>query len=169
MEMTEQSREIITVIDPRHPLYGQSLRFLGITTKNRLGRCCMVLDHYGHERNIPLGVTDQSPDPVVIAPSPLSVATITSLVRVYSHICPQPGTDREVGEEDGREIPHESRTQAAQLSAKEPTGERALKRSSHSKLTDVGWPFGTPATDGGDNRDQNLPSSGTLLSSTDCK
>ena len=167
--MTEQSREMVTVIDPRHPLYEQSFRFLGITTKNRLGRCCMVLDQYGHERNIPLGVTDQSPDPVVIAPSPLSVATITSLVRVYSHRCPQPGTDMEAGEEDGRETPHESRAQAAQLSTREPTGECTLKRSSHSKLTGVDWPFGTPATDGGDNRDQNLPSAGALLSSTDCK
>ena len=99
MEMTEQSREMVTVIDPRHPLYGQSFRFVGITTKNRVGRCCVVLDHYGHERNIPLGVTDQSPDPVVIAPLPLSGATITSLVRVYSHICPQP----EVGDGDQHE------------------------------------------------------------------
>ncbi len=38
MEMTEQATEIVTVIDPRHPLCGQSFRLLGIAMKNLLGR-----------------------------------------------------------------------------------------------------------------------------------
>jgi hypothetical protein len=169
MAMTEHAPEIVTVIDPRHPLCRQSFRLLGIAMKNQLGRCCVVLDHAGRERNLPIAVTDHSPDPLVIAPFPLTVTTITSLIHVYSHICPQPGTDREVGAEDGREIPHESRVQTAQLSTTEPTGEHTLKCSSHSKLTGMDRPFGTPATDGGDDRDQNLPSAGTVWPSTDRK
>jgi hypothetical protein len=98
---------MVTVIDPRHALYGQSFRLLGIATRNQLGRCCIVLDHADRERNLPVGVTDQSPDPLVIAPFALNVATITSLVHVYSHICPQP----EVGEGDQ----HESRGNDAQI------------------------------------------------------
>jgi hypothetical protein len=109
MEMTEHVHEMVTVIDPRHALYGQSFRLLGVATRNQLGRCCIVLDHAGRERNLPLDVTDQSPDPLITAPFPLNVATITSLVHVYSHICPQPGTDLEVDDGDGREKPHESR------------------------------------------------------------
>ena len=108
MEMTEHTSEIVTVIDPRHPLCGQTFRLLGIAMKNQLGRCCVVLDHAGRERNLPIDVTDQSPDPVIIAPFPLNVATITSLVHDYSHICPQPGTILVGGDGDGREKPHES-------------------------------------------------------------
>ena len=108
MEMTEHTSEIVTVIDPRHPLCGQTFRLLGIAMKNQLGRCCVVLDHAGRERNLPLDVTDQSPDPVIIAPFLLNVATITSLVHVYSHICPQSGTILVGDDGDGREKPRES-------------------------------------------------------------
>jgi hypothetical protein len=107
MEMTEDRREMVTVIDPRHALYGQSFRLLGVAIRSQLGRCCIVLDHAGRERHLPVGVTDQSPDPVVIAPFALNGATITSLVHVYSHICPQP----EVGEGDQ----HESQGNDAQI------------------------------------------------------
>ncbi len=161
MEMTEYEHDIVTVIDPRHPLCGQSFRLLGISMKNQLGRCCVVLDHAGRERNLPIAVTDHSPDPLVIAPFPLTVATITSLLHVYSHICPQPETETEVGEEDGREIPHESRAPTAQPSTMEPADESRLSRSSHSKLTGVDRPLGTRATDGDGNRRQDLPGAGT--------
>jgi hypothetical protein len=147
---------MVTVIDPRHALYGQSFRLLGIGTRNQLGRCCIVLDHAGRERNLPIAVTDQSPDPVIIAPFPLTVATITSLIRVYSHICPQPATETEVGEEDGREISHESRTHTAQPSTMEAAGPSCLSRSPHSKLTGLDRPLGLPATDGDGNRRQDL-------------
>src|SRR5438270_3624388 len=80
MEMTEHASEIVTVIDPRHPLCGQSFRLLGIAMKNQLGRCCVVLDHAGRERNLPIALTDHSPDLLAIAPFPLTVATITSLI-----------------------------------------------------------------------------------------
>src|SRR5438132_10364940 len=161
MEMTEYEHEIVTVIDPRHPLCGQSFRLLGIAMKNQLGRCCVVLDHAGRERNLPIIVTDHSPDPLAIAPFPLTVATIASLIHVYSHICPQPATDLEVGEEDGREIPHESRTQTAQPSTMEPAGESRLSRSPHWKLTGVDRSLATRATDGDGDRRQDLPDAGT--------
>ena len=159
MEMTEHAPEIVMVIDPRHPLCGQSFRLLGIAMKNQLGRCCVVLDHAGRERNLPIGVTDRSPDPLAMAPFPLTVAAITSLIHVYSHICPQPET--EVGEEDGREISHESRTQTALPSTMEPADASRLSRSSHSKLTGVDRPLGTTAADGGGNRRQDLPGTRT--------
>src|SRR5947209_8551889 len=116
MEMTEYEHETVTVIDPRHPLCGQSFRLLGISMKNQLGRCCVVLDPAGRERNLPIAVTDHSSDPLVIAPFPLTVATITSLLHVYSHICPQPETETEVGEEGERKRQHESRATTAKQS-----------------------------------------------------
>ncbi len=163
MEMTEQMHEMVTVIDPRHALYGQSFRLLGIATRNQLGRCCVVLDHAGRERNLPLDVTDQSPDPVTIAPFPLTVATITSLIDVYSHIDPQPGKEirTEVGDEDGREILHGSRARTAPPSTREPADEAGLSGAPHLQLTGVDWPLGTRATDGGDNPHQDLSDAGT--------
>lgn len=159
--MTEHSQETVTVIDPRHPLHRQSFRLLGIAMKNQLGRCCVVLDHAGRERNIPVAVTDHSPDPLVTAPFPLNVATITSLIHVYSHICPQPTTEREVGEVDGREIQHESRSQPTHVSTREPAGEACPRRSPHSKRTDLDRPLGATAADGGSNGRQDMSSSGT--------
>ncbi len=169
MEMTEHVHEMVTVIDPRHALHGQSFRLLGIATRNQLGRCCIVLDHAGRERNLPLDVTDQSPDPVMIAPFPLTVATITSLIHVYSHIGPPSGVDLEVREGDGREKLHESRAQTAQLSTMEPAGERHLKRSSHSKLAGVDRSLRTTTADGGGDRHQDLPSPATSLPTTSCR
>ena len=156
MEMTEQATEIVTVIDPRHPLCGQSFRLLGIAMKNLLGRCCVVLDHAGRERNLPIAVTDHSPDPLTFAPFPLNVATITSLIHVYSHICPQPATDMAVGEEDGREKLHESRSQSTHVFTKEPADESCLRRSPHSQHTGMDRPLGTAAADGGGNGRQDL-------------
>ena len=104
MEITGEADESVTVIDPRHPLYGQSFRLLGITTKQYLGRCCVVLDHASRERNLPLAVTDRSPDPFVIAPLPVDVATIEHLIHVFAQLCPQAGRG-EPGAADARDAP----------------------------------------------------------------
>jgi hypothetical protein len=108
MEITGDVDESVTVIDPRHPLYGQSFRLVGITTKQYLGRCCVVLDHASRERNLPLAVTDRSPDPLVMAPLPVDVATIEHLIHVFAQLCPQAGRG-EPGAADARDAPPASR------------------------------------------------------------
>ena len=142
------------VIDPRHPLCGQSFRLLGITTKQYLGRCCVVLDQASRERNIPLTVTDRSPDPLVIAPYPLTVATIEHLIHVFSHIQPQPAMDR--GEADGRDTPRERREQASQQPAMGLEDGTHLDRSPHLTRAGLDLPLGSAATDGGSHHRQDL-------------
>ena len=164
MEMTEQGFETVTVIDPRHPLCGQSFRLLGIAMKNQLGRCCVVLDHAGRERNLPIAVTDHSSDPLTIAPFPLNVATIMTLIHVYSHICPQSAPELAVGEEDGREKLHESRSQATHVATREGAEEPDLRRSSHSQRPGVDRSLGTTAADGGSDHHQDLSRAGTPTS-----
>jgi hypothetical protein len=78
--------ETVTVVDPRHPLYPQTFRLIGITTKQYLGRCCVVLDQASRERIVPVSVTDRSPDPQTIAPIPLDLASLQDLVLVFTHI-----------------------------------------------------------------------------------
>lgn len=104
MEITGDADAPVTVIDPRHPLYGQSFRLVGIITKQYLGRCCVVLDHASRERNLPLAVTDHSPDPLVVAPLPVDVATIEHLIQVFAQLCPHAGRG-EPGAADARDAP----------------------------------------------------------------
>ncbi len=159
----ESSDELVTVIDPRHPLYRQSFRLIGITTKQYLGRCCVVLDHASRERNIPLAVTDRSPDPLAIASSPLTIATIEGLIHVFSHRDPQPAMARE--EADGRDASGEHRDHTTQQSALGREERTHLNRSSRADRAGLGLPFGSPATNGGSRSRQDLPSSSA--SSTD--
>jgi hypothetical protein len=154
MEMTEPSEESVMVIDPRHPLCGQSFRLLGITTKQYLGRCCVVLDHASRERNIPLAVTDRSPDPLVIALFPLTVATIEHLIHVFSHIHPHPEMD--MGEADGRDAPRERREQASKQSAMGLEDGTHLDRSPHLTRASLDLSLRTAATDGGSYSRQDL-------------
>ncbi len=76
----------MTVIDPRHPLYPQTFRLLGITTKQHLGRCCVVLDHLSRERLLPIAVTDRSSDPLVIASLPVNLTSLQEVILVFTRI-----------------------------------------------------------------------------------
>lgn len=153
------------VIDPRHPLCGQSFRLLGITTKQYLGCCCVVLDQASRERNIPLTVTDRSPDPLLIAPFPLTVATIEHLIHVFSHIHLQPETD--MGEADGRDAPRERREQTSKQSFMGQEDGTHLDRSPHRTRASLDLPLGSAATAGGSHDRQDL--SGGSVSATEAR
>ena len=75
----------MTVTDLTHPLYGLTFPLIGVTTKQRLGRVCVVWLYPGVERVIPVTATDlagSAPSP----PSPcrLSVAGIDALLAVVA-------------------------------------------------------------------------------------
>ncbi len=161
----ESSDDYVTVIDPRHPLCNQTFRLLGITTKQYLGQCCVVLDHALRERNIPLVVTDQSPDPLVIASSPLTVATIEHLIHVFSHIHPQPAMV--MGEAAGKDAPREYRDPTTKQPAMEQADRTHLTSSPDLHRAGLDLPLGSAATDGGCGSCQDL--SGRSASSTEAK
>ena len=73
----------VTVTELAHPLYGLTFPLVGVTTKQRLGRVCVVWLYPGVERVIPVTATDlagSAPSP----PSPcrLSVAGLDALLAV---------------------------------------------------------------------------------------
>jgi hypothetical protein len=80
--MTIPSVDRIEVTDPTHPLYGLTLPCLGVTTKQRLGRVCVVWLAPGVERLIPLTATNLA----LVVPSPpscrLSVSAVQNLLAV---------------------------------------------------------------------------------------
>lgn len=81
------AEETVRVIDPRHPLFGQTFRLIAITTwRQTETRCVIWLQDDGMERHIPLSVTDRSPNPPVIFPSALNMASLERLLECFQSL-----------------------------------------------------------------------------------
>jgi hypothetical protein len=78
--------QTITVLDPRHPMYGRTFPLVAITHHSQLGRCCVVWLQPHVERFIPVQATNLAFDPNAISPSPLSIAAVEHLLRVFQDI-----------------------------------------------------------------------------------
>jgi hypothetical protein len=81
-----QEEEKVTIVDPRHPLFGLTLSLVQVTEIPPLGRCCVVSFGDITERYIPITVTDRSPEPIVIPSLPLALSSVRELVHIYQHI-----------------------------------------------------------------------------------
>ena len=79
----------MTVTDPRHPLYGQTLTLVYITNKPYSGRCCVVWLQEGIERNVPVEATDRSTEPLIIFPLPLNLSSVRQLLATCERMVPQ--------------------------------------------------------------------------------
>ncbi len=80
------SDQTITVLDPRHPLCGQTLPLVAITHHTQLGRCCVVWLRPHVERLVPVQATNLEFDPNDMRPSPLSLAAVEQWLRVFQDI-----------------------------------------------------------------------------------
>src|SRR5215467_6323901 len=78
--------QTITVHDPRHPMYGRTFPLVDITHHSQLGRCCVVWLQLYVERFIPVQATNLAFDLNDISPSPLSIAAVEQLLRVFQDI-----------------------------------------------------------------------------------
>ena len=86
LEQSVSPEQTITVLDPRHPLCGQTFPLVAMTYDARFGRCCVVWLRPHEERLIPLQATHLAFDPNDIASSPLSLAAVKQLLRVVHDI-----------------------------------------------------------------------------------
>ena len=75
-----------TVLDPRHPLCSQTLPLVAIIHHTQLGRCRVVWLRPHVERLVPVQATNLEFDPNDISPSPLSLAAVEQLLRVFQDI-----------------------------------------------------------------------------------
>src|SRR5207244_10717320 len=80
------SDQTITVLDPRHPLCGQTLPLVAITHHTQLGRCCVVWLRPHVERLVPVQATTLEFDPNDMSPSPSSLAAVEPLLPVFQAI-----------------------------------------------------------------------------------
>ena len=116
---TGSAEETVRVVDPRHPLFGQTFRLIAITTwRQTETRCVIWLQDDGVERHIPLSVTDRSPDPPVIFPSTLNMASLGRLVECFHSLCS--------GFYPAMEVTADEPTQSASLSPERSGGADAL-------------------------------------------
>ena len=109
-EQSHAADEEVTVIDPRHPLYGRTFPLLEITNKQYLGRCCVVLYEPPLCRYIPVTATDRSPEPLCIYPLPLNLPSIEQLLATYEVIVSQIEENRADGERKQCALQPSSRT-----------------------------------------------------------
>lgn len=87
MRREASGEETVTIVDPRHPLYGRTLLLVSIGTKAYLGQCCTVWIRPGVERCVPIGATDLAFDPHDVSPIPLSLASLRQLLHVTRQVC----------------------------------------------------------------------------------
>jgi hypothetical protein len=87
--------ETVTVVDPCHPLYGHTLRLLGMVHRRHEGPCCVAVLHEPLMHYVPLAATDRALEPPLPYPLPLSVASVHQLLASYARIAYQPAEDTE--------------------------------------------------------------------------
>jgi hypothetical protein len=76
--------EMVTVVDPRHPLFGRTLPCLGIANSSHRGRCCIVWIRPTIERHVPVTATNLEYDPTTLYPLPISVSALRQFLQEYT-------------------------------------------------------------------------------------
>src|SRR5262249_20254309 len=84
LKHTALPTDTIEVTDPTHPLYGLTFPLMGITTKPRLGRVCVVWLYPGIERIIPFAATSLSETPAPPSRCRLCIEGLQSLLAVVA-------------------------------------------------------------------------------------
>jgi len=84
LQLTALSTDTVEVTDPTHPLYGLTFPLIGMTTKPRLGRVCIVRLSPGVERVIPVAATSLGGNPTAPSPCRLSVDGLHALLAVVA-------------------------------------------------------------------------------------
>ena len=89
----------MTVTDPRHPLFNQTLPLLSIVNRRDVGHCCVVLVEGISRQFVPVTATNRSSVPVTVWPVRLNLTALQQLVTTYHQIVgsseddhPQPAT-----------------------------------------------------------------------------
>ncbi|WP_201364739.1 hypothetical protein [Dictyobacter formicarum] len=75
--------ETVTVVDPRHPLFGRTLPCLGIAHSSHRGRCCIVWIRPTVERHVPVEATNLAYDPATLYPLPISVESLQQFLQEF--------------------------------------------------------------------------------------
>jgi hypothetical protein len=76
-------QEMVTVLDPCHPLFGRTLPCVGIANVSYQGRCCIVWIRPTIERHVPITATNLAYDPATLYPLPISVESLQQFLQEF--------------------------------------------------------------------------------------
>src|SRR5262252_2828669 len=105
LKLTASPTDTIEVTDPTHPLYGLTFPLVGLTTKPRLGRVCVVWLYPGVERIIPCVATSLSETPTAPFPCRLCLEGLQALLAVVTAWDSRPPQDAHVDSACSRDTP----------------------------------------------------------------
>ena len=83
IDLIVSPKETISVVDPRHPLFGRTLPCVGISNSCHRGRCCIVWIRPTVERHVPVTATDLEYDPSTLYPLPISLESLQQLLQEF--------------------------------------------------------------------------------------
>src|SRR5260370_12374363 len=83
IDLIGAAQEAITVVDPRHPLFGRTLPCVGISNSCHRGRCCIVWIRPTVERQVPVTATNLEYDPSTLYPLPISLESLQQLLQEF--------------------------------------------------------------------------------------
>ena len=75
--------EMVTIVDPCHPLFGRTLPCVGIANSPYQGCCCVVWIRPTIERHVPITVTNLAYDPATVYPLPISVESLQQFLQEF--------------------------------------------------------------------------------------
>ncbi|SRR6266446_10592330 len=84
MDLMVTPEETVRVVDPRHPLFGRTLPFIGVTNSCHRGHCCLVWLRPSVERHVPVSATNLQFDPQTLYPLPISVESLQQLLYEFT-------------------------------------------------------------------------------------
>ena len=76
-------KDVFSVVDPRHPLFGRTLPCVGIANSCHRGRCCILWIRPTVERHVPSTATELEYDPTTLYPLPISVESLQQLLQEF--------------------------------------------------------------------------------------
>lgn len=109
--------EEITIVDPRHALFGQTFPLLHIKHKQQLVPCCLI-SLEGAERLIPISVTNLAVTPPNVFSLPLDLSSLHNLTQTFKHILAQ--IETECGDETASDQPPGDHGDCASASLGQP-------------------------------------------------
>ena len=96
LQLTALPTDMVEVTDPTHPLYSLTFPRIGITTKPRLGRVCVVWLYPGVERVMPIAAISLGGNPVAPSPCRLCMEGLQALLAVVASWEHHPQEDHHV-------------------------------------------------------------------------
>jgi len=76
--------ETVTIVDPRHPLFGRTLPCIGIANSCHRGRCCIVWIRPTVERHVPVTATNLEYDPTTLYPLPITIESLRQFLYEFA-------------------------------------------------------------------------------------